>query len=307
MKAQGQWITLRDDSSAKAVVAPELGGWLLRYSRHLPSLGYVDALLFSQEVVDRYPNQMYAGNPLLFPQVSFTHLPGNEHHYAWEAKTFALPQHGFARRMKWKVTGVTENRLTMELSDTPETRAAYPFSFRCIVIYELQDGRLHFRQTIQNRGDTPMPFSTGIHPYLPVPIGPRGARADCVVELPSCNRVVPAKDWSSWRVEPFPDQNLPVQQDVSGTLFLTDLERPEISLVDRGARLRITLNFEDAPQHRFVALWSRSTSDPFYCVEPWTALPNSFSRTATELILLPPGDTFEAGMWLEISPLDRTS
>ena len=170
MKAQGQLITLQDHFGAKAVIAPDLGAWLLRYTRHLPQLGYVEGLYFAQEVVDRYPNQMYTGNPLLFPQVSFSHLPGQEHHYEWEGKTYALPQHGFARRSKWKVAGVTETRLTMELADTPQTRGAYPFSFCSTVVYELREGRLHFRQTVENRGAKPMPFSAGIHPYLPVSI-----------------------------------------------------------------------------------------------------------------------------------------
>jgi galactose mutarotase-like enzyme len=110
MKDQEKLITLRDDSGAEAVIAPELGGWLLRYARPVPGFEYVDGLYFAQEVVDRYPNQMYAGNPLLFPQVSFSHLPGDEHHYQWEGNTYALPQHGFARHMKWRTAGVSETR-----------------------------------------------------------------------------------------------------------------------------------------------------------------------------------------------------
>ena len=105
MQAQGQLVTLRDSSGAKAVVAPDLGAWLLRYTRHLPELGFVEGLYFSQEVVDRYPNQMYAGNPLLFPQVSYSHLPGKEHHYQINGQVYSLPQHGFARRSKWRRRG----------------------------------------------------------------------------------------------------------------------------------------------------------------------------------------------------------
>jgi len=305
MKAQGQLITLQDHFGAKAVIAPDLGAWLLRYTRHLPQLGYVEGLYFTQEVVDRYPNQMYAGNPLLFPQVSFSHLPGREHHYEWEGKTYALPQHGFARRSKWKVAGVTEMRLTMDLTDTPQTREAYPFSFRSTVIYELREGRLHFRQTVENCGEKPMPFSTGIHPYLPVPITARGKREKCVVEIPSGKRMLPGKDWESWTTEPFPAQSLSVQEDASGTMFLADLEKKELGLVDPESGVRISLNFADAPQHRFVALWSKSTSDPFYCIEPWTALPNSLRRKPAELILLQPGERFEAGMWMDISRTSR--
>ena len=303
MQALGQLITLRDGSGAKAVIAPELGAWLLRYSRHLPELGYVDALYFAQEVVDRYPNQMYAGTPLLFPQVSFSHLPDKEHHYQLAGKIFALPQHGFARRSKWKVIEVSESRATMELADSEDSRAAYPFAFRTEVTYELREGRLHYRQVVENRSNEEMPFSTGIHPYLPVPIGPSSARNECYVELPEATRVISADEWQTWRTEPFTTKQLPVREDVSGTLFLTDLATPEISLIDPGAAVKITLNFAQAPLHRYVALWSKSTSDPFYCIEPWTALPNSLNREKTELIRLAPGETFEAGMLLNISKI----
>jgi galactose mutarotase-like enzyme len=50
-----------------------------------------------------------------------------------------------------------------------------------------------------------------------------------------------------------------------------------------------------------VVIWSRSTSDPFYCIEPWTALPNAFSRRDTgELTLVPPGGEFRAAMHMDI-------
>lgn len=303
MQAQGQLITIKDGSGAKALIAPELGAWLLRYTRHLPDHGDVDGLYFDQQVVNRYPNQMYAGNPLLFPQVSYSHLPGKEHHYSFNGHLYSLPQHGFARRSKWRVIGVDESRLSMELTDTPETRRTYPFTFRTEVTYELRDGRLHYEQIVENSGSEPMPFSTGIHPYLPVPITPTSQRNACYVQLPAARRVVPTGDWQAWSAEAFAVRQLPVQEDVSGTLFLTDLAAPEISLVDPTAALQITLNFAESPQHRFVAIWSKSTTDPFYCIEPWTALPNSLNRQNSELILLPPGATFQSKMWINISRL----
>ena len=297
MQAQGQFITLRDRGEAKVMIAPELGGWLLRYLAHLPESGYVDVLFYDQGAVERYPNQMYAGSPLLFPMVSFNHLPGAEHHYEWRGERYAMPQHGFARRLKWKVAKVSEKGLTMELSSSPETRKSYPFGFRHRVSYELKEHRLHFRQSIENTSNRVMPLSTGIHPYFPAPILPGGKREECFVEVPACRKVTQFKDWGSWTAEPFHERRLTADQDFSGTMFLTDLERQEVGFVDKQAGLRIVLNFEEAPQHRFVALWSKSTEAPFFCIEPWTALPNSFSRAETELILLDPGERFEAGMW----------
>ena len=123
-------ISLTDDTGASASVAPGLGGWLLRYARPVSGRGVVEAIHFSQAVVDRYPKEMWAGNPLLFPMVSFNHLPGREHHYLWQGAEYALPQHGFARRVPWKVAARDDSTVTMELTDSEVTRAGYPFSFR---------------------------------------------------------------------------------------------------------------------------------------------------------------------------------
>jgi hypothetical protein len=68
---EDKFVSLKDSTGSLAVIAPELGGWLLRYARPTAKHGLVDALHFSQAVVDRYPKEMWAGNPLLFPMVSF--------------------------------------------------------------------------------------------------------------------------------------------------------------------------------------------------------------------------------------------
>ena len=47
-------------------------------------------------------------------------------------------------------------------------------------------GRLHFEQTVENRGAEPMPFSTGIHPYFQVPLTTQSGRNQCFVRIPAC-------------------------------------------------------------------------------------------------------------------------
>ncbi len=124
------FVVLTDTDGTTALLAPELGGWLLRYARRLPERGQVEALHCSQAVIDRYPREMYAGNPLLFPLVSFNHARGQPHHYEWNERMFEMPQHGFARRSKWTVIEATTTTCTMELSDNESLRATYPFGFR---------------------------------------------------------------------------------------------------------------------------------------------------------------------------------
>ena len=297
-------VSLTDSDGATAVAAPELGAWLLRYARELPKHGLVEALHFSQAAVDRYPREMYAGIPVLFPLVSNNRVGDQEHQYQWNGNVFEMPQHGFARRSKWLVREQTAASITMELIDTETTRASYPFAFRFCLTYRLNQGRLHWEQVIENHCHEPLPFSTGFHPYFAVPLTAKSDRVACFVEIPEAKRLMPIGRFERFTTEPFLAQNWSVSEDVADTMFLTDLKRHELILIDPVSELEVVLNFEEAPQHRFVAIWSKTTSQPFYCLEPWTALPNSFSRLKDhELILLEPQKTFRAAMWMELRPM----
>jgi galactose mutarotase-like enzyme len=295
-------VTLSEADGTLAVIAPELGGWLLRYARPVGRHSVVEALHFSQAVVDRYPREMWAGNPLLFPLVGSNRVGEQDHCYEWNGQRFEMPQYGFARRMKWSVVSQTSASLTMELADNETTRASFPFAFRQRLTYSLSQGRLHWEQVIENTGGEPLPFSTGFHPYFRVPLTARSERAACFVEIPAAKRLTSHNRHERFTGKEFPSQNWSVDEDVSGTMFLTELAQRELILVDPVAELEVILNFEDAPQHRFVAIWSKTTDAPFYCLEPWTALPNAFTRQPKdhELILLEARKTFRAAMWMEL-------
>jgi galactose mutarotase-like enzyme len=298
------FVTLTDTDGTTAVIAPELGAWLLRYARPAGAHGLVDALHYSPAVVDRYPREMYAGIPVLFPLVGKNSAAGREHHYEWNGQLLEMPQHGFARRSRWTVIEQTSTAVAMELTDNDTVRPLYPFAFRQCLRYHLAQGRLHWEQVIENRSPGPMPFSAGFHPYFTVPLTPKSRREACFVEIPEARRATPHGNWERYTTKPFLSQNWSVQEDVAPTLFLTDLKKRELILVDPVSELEVVLNFEEAAQHRFVALWARSTSEPFYCIEPWTALPNSLTRGRDhELIQLEPQRTFRAAMWLELRPM----
>jgi len=296
-------LTLQDADGSLAVIAPELGGWLLRYARPLDGHGLVEALHFSQEVVDRYPLGMYAGNPLLFPLASNNRVGNRENCYEWHGRLHEMPQHGFGRRSKWTVTAHSENAVTMELTDSESTRPNYPFAFRHQFTYRLAAGKLHWEQIVENCSTEPMPFSTGVHPYFQIPLTTRGQRNACFVRVPAAQRLRPVGQFESFEAAPFPAQEFSVREDVTGTFYLGELARPELALVDPLSRLEIVFNWTDAPQHRFVALWSKAGDAPFYCLEPWTAMPNVFTRRADDLLLLPSGKTFRAAMWVELRNL----
>lgn len=293
-------LTLRDRDHALATVYPELGGWLVRYAKNVPGHGLVDALYCAEEVVARYPDRMWAGNPVLFPHVSFNTAQGKEGQYELNGQLWQSPQHGFARRVPWRVTAQTESSVTLELTDSELTRPTYPFAFRHELVYRLAGGRLELTQTIENRDAQPLPFSAGFHPYFAVPIVPGGERNRCFIRIPRATRFNQVGKAESFFTEPYPAQELNVGVDVSGTLFLGEFAEQELALVDPAAGLETVINFAASPEYRFAALWSRNTAEAFYCLEPWTALPNSFGRGDGEVIVLPPGGTFHASLWLDV-------
>lgn len=284
------------DALAKAEVRPSLGGWLTRYARQVGELGLVEVIHQDSEVEARYPREMWAGNPILFPLVSFNHLPGADHHYEWNGLRFPLPQHGFARRTPWKVIDQTEASVTVELANDEATLPVYPWNFTCRLTYALRNGRLHAHHEVINRSDSPMPFSLGIHPYLRVP----GPRSECVVRCPRATRFNPVGRSEEYFTEPFPSCDLPLDRDYNATIQLGDFARNECQLVNTANGLALTLNWEEAPVFHRMALWSRTPRDPFFCIEPWSALPNSFSRAEPgEVTVLAPGASWTAGWWLD--------
>ena len=230
-----------------AQVLPELGGWLVRYQRPLPGHGLVEALHHDDAVIARYPREMWAGSPLLFPIVSYNHVPGADHHYPWAGQNHPMPAHGFARKTPWKVTAQETDQVQLELTDSDATRAVFPFAFRYRLTYRLQDGRLHWQQVIENLSPEPMPFGVGFHPYLPMPLSAGSKRSDCVIRIPRATRFNPIGRGDAYFSEPFSEQELPATVDTGATLLLGNLRSQELALVDRAARLEVVVNWDGAP------------------------------------------------------------
>ena len=49
--------------------------------------------------------------------------------YTFEGKTYEIPIHGFAKLQEWRVLRQKANAITLQLQDTEETLAMYPFRF----------------------------------------------------------------------------------------------------------------------------------------------------------------------------------
>ncbi|TDV41791.1 aldose 1-epimerase family protein [Actinophytocola oryzae] len=71
--------------------------------------------------------------------------------------------HGLVRRAQWSVVSHVDSAVTLEV--TVDEAPGWPFPFRTAISYTLTDDGLTIEHTVANRGERPMPFGVGTHPY----------------------------------------------------------------------------------------------------------------------------------------------
>ena len=237
---EGRWRL--SDAQCVVEVVPARGALVTSFS-----IGD-DAVLFLDEATLGDPTKNVRGGvPLLFP-------------FAGKAPAGStLPQHGFARRLPWEVSGASADeksaRLECVLRDTDETRAAWPHAFELRYGITLSGARLTLEWTLTNRGVTPMPLHFGIHPYFRVGDkagvqveGTKGLAFDNTTQV---ERTVERVDFSKGEVD--------LHFATAGAKGTT---------LQRGDGSRVHLSWTE--QFDTLVVWTLP-QQPFVCVEPWTA------------------------------------
>ena len=98
--------------------------------------------------------------PILFPFCG--RLPGGQ--LIAKGKTYDCPtQHGFARTMEHDFVFQNKHTLVLQLTDTPETLAVWPWKFRLMSAFTLEGDVLHHTLTVENQDEEEMfPSMTSI-------------------------------------------------------------------------------------------------------------------------------------------------
>jgi galactose mutarotase-like enzyme len=194
-------VVIRDDGAGvEAAVAPSEGGELssLRVKFHgqwvellYRARDYTSAAGFRGKAMFLWP-AVGAQFPVDTPPAQSC----GDGTYPIGGRMYPMPCHGFAKVLPWKETGHAADakgaRVTVELRDSAQTRADYPFGFAVHAAYELAGGRLSIVYTVSaaaaNSG--PMPFSIGNHIAFRVPFLPGTEAASMLFETPNTFQVL---------------------------------------------------------------------------------------------------------------------
>jgi len=269
-------------AQSRLEIVPERGGIVTRWQLRGQDILYLDAERFTNPELT-----VRGGVPILFPICG--NLPGNS--YTIEGQPYTLKQHGLARDLPWQVSDRSTQEcvsITLTLESSDITRALYPFDFHLAFTYRLRGNSLELEQQVTNRGDQPMPFSLGFHPYFQT-----SDKSQLQFEIPA-TQLVNQRTGESHR---FSGQ-FDFEQDEIDVIF-RELSGQVATVSDRARSLRLTMEFDDF--YPFLVFWTGKGKD-FYCLEPWSAGRNSIN-TGDRLTHLPPGESLHASFRLTAKPL----
>ena len=237
-------------------------------------------------------------SPVLFPIVGAL----KENTFYYKGRPYHLPRHGFARDKAFEVTAQQPQAVTFSISSDDTTLQQYPFPFRLLLTYTLQEDFLQVTYTVQNTGEDVMYFSIGGHPAFKLPLAAGTAYEDYELRFRQAEK---AGRWPVTKegligTAPLPllnnTQVLPLTKELfrQDALVLKDLQSDAVTLASAKTKHGLDFYFQGFP---YLGLWAAPGAD-FVCIEPWCGIADSVNSTQ-QLIekegiqSLPAGASFE--------------
>lgn len=238
-------------------------------------------------------------NPLLFPIVGML----KEGKIRFDGREYAMERHGFARRREFTPAARGEDWVRLELRESAETLALYPYPFRLAVEQRLTDTGFSTAVTVANPGEGPLPFCLGAHTGFRCPLeaGERFEDYELVFpERESCPTLL-LRDGLLDRPAALPcledTDTLPLDYrwfDALDTLIFEGLRSRSVALRSRKSGRGVRVSFDGFPM---LAFWTMpGKKAPYLCIEPWhgcdagTAEGPEFTDKA-HCIVLAPGES----------------
>jgi len=148
--------TIKGPNNSEVSFCAERGGIITSLK-----LNGKEILFLDEETLNNPEVSVRGGIPVLFPNAG--PLPK-------DSNFPDMPQHGFARNLKWE-SKINEDGFVMSLSSNEETKKLYPFDFHFSLSGKFEDdGSFTLSQEVENLDEIKeMPISDGFHPYFKVP------------------------------------------------------------------------------------------------------------------------------------------
>ena len=187
---------------------------------------------------------------------------------------FEMGRHGFARQSTFTLTDQSPDFAVLELRESPETLARYPFPFVLQVRHQLLANGFSTTFAVENPGPAPLPFCIGAHTAIRCPLlgGERFEDYELMFDQPEdadTLLLTPQGLLRGGGKEPML-RGGKVTLDYEtfrrlDTLIFQGLRSQRVSLRHKETGRGVSLDFRGFPM---IAFWTKPGA-PFLCMEPW--------------------------------------
>lgn len=223
--------------------------------------------------------------PVLFPIIGKL----NDDAYTIEQKEYTMTQHGFARDFDFELVNQSDSQAQFRLTANEETKKMYPFEFKLMITYILEEKNLVVQYHVENLSEVnKMPFALGAHPGFNVPLNNKGTFSDYNLSFePALNNPLQILEIDDG---PFPfitgrNKDLALSKDnvlaldyptFDDGLLIIDEAVDRVILSSPLSENSITLEVSDFP---YLTLWTiENKQAPFLCIEPFYGLPDQIGK-----------------------------
>lgn len=188
-------------------------------------------------------------------------------------------QHGFARTSEHEFVEQTENSLVLQLTESEQTLALWPYRFRLLSTFTLEGDVLHHTLTVENNDESHMPFGIGFHPAFAVPFDAQHTYRDYELrfdetESPLCIVTQPkglVSDRSYYLGHNIDTLALDEKLFAHDSHCMTALRSKTLGLYEKDTGRAVVCSIRNFP---FTLIWSKPGEPKFVCIEPWNSLPS---------------------------------
>ena len=258
--------------------------------------------------IENNKNYLWDGNPEIWGSYAPVLFPiiGSLKNNTCEInnRQYNIPKHGIIRHNKnLKVIEKQKTKLTLELCYSEETLLIYPFKFKFVIMFELNENTLLVSHIVENLDSADIFFHLGGHPAFKCPFNSNERYEDYWVEF---DHIENSSVTTLTQDGLISDQtihmlNNTTQLHLDGKMFNQDalifknLKSRRVTLKCSNHNESIIVDYKDFP---VLALWAKPKA-PFICIEPWIGCAdhkhtNGIFKSKDNLIKLPKNEIFKA-------------
>ena len=188
-------------------------------------------------------------------------------------------QHGFARTATHRLRRHTPDMVELELTETAETMAVFPWKFRLLSTFTLRDDTLCHALTVENTGSDILHFGLGYHPAFAIPFDDAHSFSDYSLifsqeESPLCLETAP-RGLVNGKVYSLGSnlREIPVTAGMfhNDSHCMINLRSETLGLYEKDTGRGVECDISQFP---YTLIWSKPGQPRFICIEPWHSLPD---------------------------------